>query len=213
MAGALALSVHAIDEVESWRDGRRRRPASRTEETGMRALVVYESMFGNTEHIANAIAEGLGESVPVETVEVGHAPLALPPEVDLVVVGGPTHAHGMTRPASRASAAGQVEAPLVSKGEGIREWIAALTIGHSVDGAAFDTRVNGPAILTGSASTGALKALRSRGIRADTHASFVLEGATGSKFNRIADTELERARAWGRSLAALLPVVGGTSVG
>ena len=32
----------------------------------MKALVVYESMFGNTEQIARAVATGLSESVDVQ---------------------------------------------------------------------------------------------------------------------------------------------------
>lgn len=40
----------------------------------MKALVVYESMFGNTEQIARAIADGLGESLDVDVTEVSNAP-------------------------------------------------------------------------------------------------------------------------------------------
>ena len=41
----------------------------------MKALVVYESMWGNTEEVADAIAAGLGESMEVELVEVNQAPV------------------------------------------------------------------------------------------------------------------------------------------
>ncbi len=57
-----------------------------------RALVVFESMFGNTEAIARAVADGLGGGAEVD------------------VVGGPTHAFGMSRPSTRRSAAQQAEA-------------------------------------------------------------------------------------------------------
>jgi flavodoxin len=40
----------------------------------MKALIVYESMFGNTEQIARAVAEGLAESVDVQVAEVADAP-------------------------------------------------------------------------------------------------------------------------------------------
>jgi flavodoxin len=46
-----------------------------------RALVIYESMYGNTEQIARAIGEGLAERMPVEVVEVGVAPTTLAAEV------------------------------------------------------------------------------------------------------------------------------------
>src|SRR5690606_14826892 len=70
----------------------------------MRALVAFESMFGNTGLIAEAIADGLARHGEVETAEVGTAPVLLPAEVDLLVVGGPTHAFGMSRPGTRSSA-------------------------------------------------------------------------------------------------------------
>ena len=47
----------------------------------MKALVVYESMFGKTEQIARAIAVGLGESVDVQVAEVTDAPTDPDPEV------------------------------------------------------------------------------------------------------------------------------------
>ena len=58
----------------------------------MKALVVYESMFGNTEQIARAVAAGLEESVDVvQVAEVTDAPTEPDPEVALIVAGGPTH--------------------------------------------------------------------------------------------------------------------------
>ena len=47
----------------------------------MRALVVYESILGNTEVVARAIATGLGAADEVEVVEVGAAPTSLPASV------------------------------------------------------------------------------------------------------------------------------------
>src|SRR5687767_14509631 len=64
----------------------------------MRALVVYESMFGNTSAVATAIATGLSTRMGVDLVEVAAAPAALDAGVDLVVAGGPTHAFSMSRP-------------------------------------------------------------------------------------------------------------------
>lgn len=61
----------------------------------MRALVVYESMFGNTEEVARAIGEGIAASMHADVVEVGAAPDTVPADVILLVVGGPTHAFSM----------------------------------------------------------------------------------------------------------------------
>ena len=56
----------------------------------MRALVIYESMFGNTQQVAQAIGEGLALILSADVVEVGHAPATVPVDVSLLVVGGPT---------------------------------------------------------------------------------------------------------------------------
>ena len=71
------------------------------------ALVVYESMFGNTEQVAEAIGEGLRSKVEAEVVRVDRAPEVLPDSLDLLVVGGPTHAFSMSRPGTRESASAQ----------------------------------------------------------------------------------------------------------
>ena len=51
----------------------------------MKALVVYESMFGNTGQVAEAIAAGLGESVEVEIAEISQAPREPGSDVELIV--------------------------------------------------------------------------------------------------------------------------------
>lgn len=63
-------------------------------------------MFGNTRAVAEAVAQGLGSAMTVELVEVSAAPLESQ-DVDLLVVGGPTHAFGMSRPTTRSDAAGR----------------------------------------------------------------------------------------------------------
>jgi hypothetical protein len=168
----------------------------------MRTLVVFESMYGNTEHVARAIAEGLGDA---QVVEVGAAPADLPADLELLVVGGPTHAHGMSRERSRADAARRVDEPIVSTGIGIREWIATVTPSPTVVATAFDTRVPARELFTGSAAKSAAKALASRGFQVAPPESFVLDGRKGEPFDRVAESELERARRWGRTLTNLLP--------
>ncbi len=75
----------------------------------MRAVVIYESMFGNTRTIAYAVGAGLGEYFDVEVVPVALASPASYEDADIVVVGGPTHVHGMSRPSTRQGAAKQSE--------------------------------------------------------------------------------------------------------
>ena len=169
----------------------------------MRALVVYESMFGNTRNVALAIAEGLGTRIPVETVEVGAAPTVLPADVAMLVVGGPTHAHGLSTPRSRAEAARRMDRPLVSTSRGLREWLASLRPGDGLVVAAFDTRMKGPELFTGSAATSATVLLRrSRVRRVEAPRSFVLEGPTGPLVDRVPKAQLDAAQAWGADLAS-----------
>jgi hypothetical protein len=168
----------------------------------MRALVVFESMFGNTEAIGRAIAEGLAVNATVDVVEVGAAPATIPAGVDLLVIGGPTHAHGMSKPESRADSARRAGDRLVSRGRGIREWLETLRWDSvTVAAAAFDTRIKGPSVLWGSAAKGADKHLRGLGLRVVAGPeSFLVEGPTGPLFDRLVGGERERARGWGEAL-------------
>jgi hypothetical protein len=166
----------------------------------MRAVVVFESAFGNTERIARAIADGLTSIVPARAVEVGGAPLEFEDDVDLIVVGGPTHALGMSRPGTRQQAAKQAEHGVVSNGIGIREWLSRVHAAPRL-AAAFDTRFKKPRLITGSAARGAEKGLRRIGCRIAAPAeSFFVSGTTGP----LLDGELERARRWGELLGSLV---------
>jgi hypothetical protein len=163
----------------------------------MRALVVYESMFGNTKVIADAVADGVAARMRVEAVEVGVAPTAVGDDVVLLVVGGPTHAFGMSRPGTRQDAGKQAEHGVVSAGIGLREWLAAVQQGSgSVAATAFDTRIERPR-LPGSAARAAEKRLRRLGFRiVSPPKSFYVAGTQGP----LVDGELERARCWGERL-------------
>ncbi|MGW0486025.1 flavodoxin family protein [Nonomuraea sp. NPDC003214] len=169
----------------------------------MDALVVYESMFGNTRKIAEAVAEGLATRMRAEVTEVGTAPSHVGPEIALLVVGGPTHAFSMSRASTRRSAAEQAAGPLVSPGRGVREWLAALSTSSAALGsAAFDTRVAKPR-LPGSAAQAVARRLRRLGIRSVAPVqSFYVTGTQGP----LVEGELDRARRWGERLAASFPV-------
>ena len=91
----------------------------------MKALVVYESMWGNTQRVAEAIAAGLRESMEVELVEVNQAPAEPAPEVGLIVAGGPTHAFSMSRTRTRADAVNR-GADHTASDLGLREWLDRL---------------------------------------------------------------------------------------
>lgn len=177
----------------------------------MRALVVYESMFGNTRTVAEAIGEGIAAHLPVDVLEVASAPTVIPTDVVLLVVGGPTHGHGQTNVKTRADAAQRAGDRLVSRGDGIREWLEAVRpVSGSVAAAAFDTRIKGPELLWGSAAKAVATELRERGMRlVDKPQSFLVGGPTGPLFDRLIEGQRERALAWGSQLAAELAVPAG----
>ncbi|MFC5993761.1 flavodoxin family protein [Pseudonocardia hispaniensis] len=172
----------------------------------MHALVVFESYFGNTKRIAEAIAEGLSNQLAVDISEVTDAPSAVDADVDLLVVGGPTHAFGLSRPATRADAAQQARGAETATGIGLREWLDQLPAGRPGAAAAcFDTRVSRPRI-PGSAARRARSRLRKRGFTAlDPATTFWVRGTPGP----LLDGELARAREWGARLAAQLGRGGG----
>ena len=90
----------------------------------MKAVVVYESMYGNTHLVADAIGRGLAGGAEVVVVPVAEAAPALVAEADLLVVGGPTHAHGMSRPTTRKAAVEQAKDNAIdpaASGAGVRE--------------------------------------------------------------------------------------------
>jgi hypothetical protein len=172
----------------------------------MRAVVVYESMYGNTHEIADAIGNGLGVAYQVEVVPVDQADQPLIESADLVVVGGPTHAHGMSHAGTREAAVADAHKPDSeltldpdAEGPGLREWFSSLPRLHA-RAAAFDTRVDLPAILTGRASKGIGRQLRQHGLElAAEPESFLV-----TKQNRLEPDEVTRARQWGRQLAGNL---------
>jgi hypothetical protein len=168
----------------------------------MRALVVYESMYGNTHAVADAIGRGLARGADVAVVPVGRAGSDAVAEADLVVVGGPTHAHGMTRASTRKAAADQLAkgGTLVlepeAAGPGLREWFESLA-GSGGKAAAFDTRVAVPAAVSGRASKGIAKRLRERGWQlVENPESFLVD-----KENHLKPGEELRAEQWGAKLA------------
>ncbi|GAA3882776.1 flavodoxin family protein [Saccharothrix violaceirubra] len=162
-----------------------------------RALVVFESMFGNTKAVAEAVRAGLAEGGQVDVVEVGEAPDVLPGDVDLLVVGAPTHAFDLSRAATRKSAADQATGELVSRGRGVREWLDALApAGRAVSALAFDTRVKS-GWLPGSAAKTITKRLRRlRFAVAGAPTSFHVGGTPGP----LLAGEVDRATTWARAI-------------
>ena len=167
----------------------------------MKAVVVYESMYGNTHLVADAIGRGLAGSGEVVVVAVAEAAPALVEDADLLVVGGPTHAHGMSRPGTRKAAVDQAkDNPIdpAASGAGVREWLESVPP-IAASSAAFDTRAGvAPAFLTGRASKGIARQLHQHGFgQVAEPESFLVD-----KDNHLEPGEEERAEEWGSRLAA-----------
>lgn len=165
----------------------------------MTALVVVESIFGNTRQIAQAIADGLATHTQVQLLDVAAAPPIIGDDIELLVVGGPTHAFSLTRPATREQAAQQPDSPGPAAPAGLREWLDALPPGTTA-AATFDTKIAKPR-LPGSAAGAARKRLARLGYRTIARPQHFFVTATPGP---LVHGELDRARTWGESLTTRL---------
>ena len=172
----------------------------------MNALIVYESMYGNTRAVAEAVADGLGGDWTT-TVRSVHEAGAVPDDVDLLLVGGPTHMHGLSTALSRSMAASAAKedagklAPGATEDPGLRSWLRDLPRRSGAQAAAFDTRGDARAAVTGSAARGIARRLRHHGYDVVGIESFLVADAEGP----LEEGELDRARAWAAGLVAAHP--------
>lgn len=173
----------------------------------MRAVVVYESMFGNTHVIATNVAEGLRRIHEVTLVPVAKVTPELVAGADLLVVGAPTHMHGLPSAGSRrmaVRAAAKKGSGLTldphAGGPGMRAWLTSVSRGTGPALAAvFDTRLGGPAPATGCASHGISRRLRRHGYRLIATPESFLVGPD----EVLLDGENIRARRWGTALGVV----------
>jgi hypothetical protein len=161
----------------------------------MKAIVVYESLWGNTAAIARAIAEGIGpEAQALSTAEASGAAIA---DADLIVAGAPVIGFRLpsdkTRENIRADSANAPAPPDLSH-PSMRAWLDALPKGRG-RAAAFETRIWWS---PGGATAAIAGGLEDAGYRPVAQAHrFIVKG----KYGPLRDGELERARLWGAELA------------
>jgi len=159
----------------------------------MKALVVYDSFFGNTEMVAKAIAAALATKLEVTAIKADQVELHQLSDLDLLVVGSPTRAFNPS--------------------PNTKSFIKGLSPLTGVKVAVFDTRLNVEEAnskvlvvlvkLFGYASEKMLKALQKKGGQALLPADwFVVKDSEGP----LKDGELERAEAWAGSMLAALDV-------
>jgi flavodoxin len=155
----------------------------------MKALVVYDSRFGNTEKIAQAMSAALGSQADVKTLRVGDVKPEHLTDLDVLLVGSPTWG-GRPTPAVKA-------------------WLTALARDslQGVKTAGFDTRGD----MTEVHSRIALFFVRILGFAADPIAArLVKKGGSQAmppegfvvldREGPLKDRELERAAAWARRI-------------
>jgi len=171
----------------------------------MRALVVYESVYGNTHAVATRIGQGLEERGEVRVLSVHDATADQVEWADLVVVGGPTHGHGLSSTSSRKAAAASAANSDTAldpeaTGPGLRHWFKELPKATGKRAVAFDTRLDAAALLTGRASHAIERRLRTHGFTVLAESdSFLVD-----KHNHLLPGQEQRAVHWGGRLAEVL---------
>lgn len=160
----------------------------------MKAFIIYDSMFGNTERVAQAMATALGDRAEVAACRVGD----VKPEdfvgVDLLIVGSPTQGFQPT--------------PAIKK---LLERIPAQGL-KGVKVAAFDTRISIEDVgsrflmvmvnLFGYAAKPIANQLRKKaGELVVPPEGFIVQDKEGP----LKDGELARAAAWAKQIRAVIP--------
>ena len=165
----------------------------------MEILVVYESMFGNTKVVADAVATRLAVAGSARAVDVGAVTADEVRRADVLVVGGPTHAWGMTTNWSRRSAATILRDRRPGPSPSLRRWLRKMEPVNRTPAAAFDTRLNELRISAGSAARGIARRLRRQGYELVVPtASFRVKSFTGP----LVPGEIDKARAWADAIVA-----------
>lgn len=168
----------------------------------MKAIVVYESHWGNTAAIARAIAEGIGPGA--QALSTAEATAAVIAGADLIVAGAPLLGFSLpTEAMVKSLATNQPGAPAPAdiSHPAMRAWLAALPhvegaqSGGRGRAAAFETRIWWS---PGRAAKAILGQLAQRGYQPAAKAQrFIVEG----RYGPLRSGEIERARSWGADLA------------
>jgi hypothetical protein len=173
----------------------------------MKAVVVYESHWGNTEAIAQAVAAGIGPEAEALTTDQASGAALM--DADLVVAGAPLIAFGLPSDKTRGGVAAEsaraptppdLSHPLMSA------WLDSLPGGHGRS-ASFETRMRwSPGGAIGAIDRG----LEGAGYRSiGKGRRFIVKG----KYGPLRDGEIELARRWGAELAEMVKSEGSADAG
>ena len=146
----------------------------------MRTLIVYDSVHGNTERIARAIGDAVGDEVTV--VRAGEVDPSDLERLDLLIAGAPTYGGRPTQP--------------------MQDFLSRLAT-QTVEGlgiAAFDTRLAAKWVsVFGYAAPRIADELEEQGgTLVGSPAGFFVRGTKGP----LKEGEVERAAKWAKQIAA-----------
>jgi flavodoxin len=145
----------------------------------MNTLIIYDSTFGNTAQLSQAMADKLGEHGSARIALANEAGLTEMEGIDLLLVGGPTQRHGVS-PAIQA----------------LLERLPRRSL-RGVGAAAFDTRYHMAAWKSGSAAHRIASRLKRTGasLLVEPESFFVAE-----REGPLEEGELERAAYWAEEI-------------
>ncbi len=146
----------------------------------VKALIVYDSAYGNTEKIARAVAGALAPSGDVKVLRAGEANTSELESIDLLIVGSPTQG-GRPTPAIQ-DFLNKVSEPAI----------------RGINVAAFDTRISTRWVgIFGYAAGRIAGSLKTKGgTLILSPEGFFVKGTEGP----LKEGELERAASWAREI-------------
>jgi len=150
----------------------------------MDALIIYDSLYGNTEQVAQAIGSALNSHMDVKVVRVSNVNREQLTGLKLLILGSPTHGGSPT--------------------EAIRDFLKHIpeSTVRDINVATFDTRFSTRWVkIFGYAAGKMANSLKKKGgILIASPAPFFVKGKQGP----LKEGELERATSWGNEIATNL---------
>jgi flavodoxin len=145
----------------------------------MKALILYDSVYGNTEKIARAVAEAITPSGEVKVLQVGEANPSELESTDLLIVGSPTHA-GRPTPA-------------------VQDFLNKVPkLSQDINVAAFDTRITTKLVRVFGYAAGRIAGnlKKKGGTLIASPEGFLVTGTKGP----LKEGELQRAAGWAKGI-------------
>jgi len=145
----------------------------------MKALVIYDSVYGNTEKIARAIGNAIAPSAEVKVLKASEANPSELTSIDLLIVGAPTHGGRPTPP--------------------VQDFLNKVPkLAPGIEAAAFDTRISRKIVgVFGYAAGRIADNLKKKGATlVASPEGFLVTGGQGP----LREGELERAANWAKGI-------------